>query len=167
MRQDYQQGLPIGVGVQYLSTLGELYGQTQPASSTDPLPVQPHVANAVRRLPPFSRTIAEALAAGKRFDNGVWIFAGSAAWTYRDDYRVVLGQAMLLPDGANSTAYCWPVAGLECLVVQAGTILEEVLLQLAYTLLGSGATVVRIIANGLSGQPYLSVHKPKEVVHAA
>lgn len=94
-----------------------------------------------RRLPPFALQQA-----GKIPSNGVWVFTGRRAWDRaRGDIDKPSRLVTLLPLGDDPTAYRWPVAGDEVVVVHTSGESPERLRALGVTLVKQGALRVAII----------------------
>lgn len=74
-----------------------------------------------RRLPPYGKQLMTRLRQGDKPSNCVWIACGAKAWDRaRYDLQRSDSAALCLPFGADPTHYRWPVAGLDCLVVNTG-----------------------------------------------
>ena len=68
-----------------------------------------------RRLPPYGRSVAAAVARGERLN--VWVYGGSRAWEEARLRTRHSGPALLLPPGDDPGQYKWPVEGLEVMLV--------------------------------------------------
>ena len=114
-------------------------------------PARESVNHQPTRLPPFGRTLADALRSGMRPRGDVWIYTGTDAWDAakaRSQFRTVL----VLPENEIPESYNWPVRGVDVLVVETSPVNPEILYRLAWRLLCDGAKVVRVIThdNGLA-----------------
>lgn len=119
------------------------------------------------KLPPYGRNLARLLASGNKPKNCVFVFAGSNAWQSAEFHKHRQA-VLLLPPGDDPEHFCWPVAGIDCLVGQQGEIHEETLLRLAHVLLRHGATKVCLIAVDTNGELYTTFHVPiRSESHAA
>lgn len=101
-----------------------------------------------QKLPPYGRSLPKTL-------RELWIYCGSDAWSY-----VPAHGRTLLPPGESPSAFRWPVAGLEVLVIQTGAVAEATLLELRDVLLRAAANVVRIVAENEAGASYMTIHQP-------
>lgn len=93
------------------------------------------------KLPPFA-----AQQRHKKPSNGIWVYAGRAAWDRsRGDLDKTSRLSTLLPLGEDPTAYRWPVAGDEVVIVHTGGEIAERLRALGVTLVKQGALRVAIV----------------------
>lgn len=120
---------------------------TQASTATQP-------RETARKLPPFGKQVSD----GERH---LWIYAGSDAWRAKGAICRLIPGRVLLPPGESPSAYRWPVAGRDVLIVVLGDIDDTALLQLAHECLRQGAKVVRVLETTL----HLSAHRA-EVRHA-
>ena len=109
----------------------------------------------MRQLPPFGRTLAATLAAGRKPANAVFVLAGSDAWKTAKALSC-RQPVLLLPSGANPSVYRWPVRGLWCLLVQKGESSRREVLELTRELLTEGAYRIVILATDAMGEAILT-----------
>lgn len=105
--------------------------------------------------PPFGKQVSDDV-------REVLIYAGTDAWRVKGEICRLIPGRVILPPGELPSAYRWPVAGRDVLIVALGDIHDTALLHLAHEVLRQGATVARV----LDGGGRLSVHR-REVRHAA
>jgi hypothetical protein len=117
-----------------------------------------------RKLPPFGRDLFYRLSQGQRPQNVVWIICGVDAWERaKRELKFKTDSAVLcLPYGDDPTAYRWPVAGLDCMVVHTGGLDGATLRALGTELVlaGSNRAIILDVKDEL-GVP-AAYFKPKE-----
>lgn len=99
-----------------------------------------------RRLPPYGREMAERLAAGRPPKNGVWLYVGAGAWDRgRPSLQYSTRGVLILPPGEAPSAFRWPVASCDVLVLHGGGLTGSELRDLAVLLVRAGASLVTIV----------------------
>lgn len=97
-------------------------------------------------LPPFSSNLKNFLASGRKPSNDIYFFCGINAWRkakYFSRYRFTL----CLPPFLNPAIYKWPVQGCSVLLFETGNLETNDIEEIAFYLLGFGASIVRAVNN--------------------
>lgn len=99
-----------------------------------------------KKFSPYSKRLYTARRNGYQPNNDIFLFIGKFAWQKASGLASI-ANVLLLPENDSPSDYNWNMLkGLPVLVYDMSGMGAQLIRQLAYELLKSGATVVRVIA---------------------